>query len=62
MGIVLLQHGAQVAAQILGFLAGADDDGYGGQFLGEVRASLVHCSVARMFLVVEIEVVDNLSK
>lgn len=32
LGIVLLQHGAQVAAQILGFLAGADDDGYGGQF------------------------------
>ena len=62
LGIVLLQHGAQVAAQILGFLAGADDDGYGGQFLGEVRVSLLHGTAARMNTVVETEVVDNLNK
>ena len=62
LGIVLLQHGAQVAAQILGFLAGANDDGYGGQFLGEVRVSLLHGTAARMNTVVETEVVDNLNK
>ncbi len=61
-GVVLLQHGAQVAAQIFRFLADADDDGYGWQFLGEMRVSLFHGTAACMDTVVETEVVDNLNK
>lgn len=62
LGIILLQHGSQVTAQILGFLAGADDDGYGGQFLGEVNVSLLHGTATHMNTVVETEVVDNLNE
>ena len=61
-GIVLLQHGVQVTLQIFGFLAGADDDGYGRQFLGEVRVSPLHGTAARMNAVVETEVVKDLDE
>ena len=59
--IILFQYSGQIAAQVLGFFTGADDDRYRGELLGKVHIVSFHGTAAHVNTVVQTKVIKGLN-